>query len=138
MDMEIQDTEDNKVLQDVTSQSSPGPPHEAIFLVLSHLPLFELLFMSLVCKSLKDALDDDILVWLDIFIDKPLNSRVSDRILMEITSKASGRLKSLALIDCLAITDDGLQAVIAKNPLINKVFIFFYFEYYIVLNESEY
>lgn len=138
MDMEIQDTEDKKVLGEVTSQSSPGPPHEAIFLVLSHLPLFELLSMSLVCKSLKHALDDDILVWLDIFIDKPLNFRVSDRILMEITTKASGRLKSLALIDCLRITDDGLQAVIANNPLITKVFIFLYFDGYIVLNALQF
>lgn len=123
MDMEILDTEDKKVLEEVTSQSRPGPPHEAIFLVLSHLPLFELLSMSLVCKSLKDALDDDILLWLDILVDKPLNFRVSDHILMEITSKANGRLKSLALIDCVKITDDGLQAVIANNPLINKLYV---------------
>lgn len=121
--MEIQDTENKKVLQEVTSESSPGPPHEAMFLILSHLPLFELLSMSLVCKSFKDALDDDILLWLNIFVDKPLNFRVSDHILMEITSKANGRLKSLALIDCLRITDTGLQAVIANNPLINKVYI---------------
>lgn len=123
MDMEIQDPEDKKVVQEVTSRSSPGPPHEAILLVLSYLPLFELLSMSLVCKSFKDALDDDILLWLDIFVDRPLNFRVSDHILKEITSKAYGRLKSLALIDCPKITDDGLHAVIANNPLINKLYV---------------
>lgn len=129
MDMEILHTKQEIMLQEVTNnltKSQPGPPHDAIFLVLSRLPLFELLSMSQVCKSLKDAVDDDILLWLHIFIDKPLNSRVSDRTLVEITSKAHGRLKSLALIDCLQITDAGLQAVIANNPLINKVYILVY------------
>lgn len=104
------------------TESGPEPPHEAMFLVLAYLPLFELLSMCQVCKSLKKAIDDDdILPWLNLFIQKPLSSRVSDSILMDITSKANGRLKSLGLIDCTRITDYGLLAVVAHNPLIHKV-----------------
>ncbi|WOH07622.1 hypothetical protein DCAR_0727055 [Daucus carota subsp. sativus] len=126
MDMEVLDTEQENTSHEVTNnltQSRPGPPHDSVFLVLSRLPLVELLSMSLVCKSLKDAVDDDILLWLNIFVDKPLNSRISDHTLMDITSKANGRLKSLALIECLQITDAGLEAVVAKNPLINKLYV---------------
>ena len=126
MNLEVLDTEQENTSQEVNNnltESQPGPPHDSVFLVLSRLPLVELLSMSLVCKSLKDAVDDDILLWLNIFVDKPLNSRISDHTLMDITSKANGRLKSLALIECLQITDDGLQAVVAENPLINKVSI---------------
>lgn len=130
--MEISCTEHNKEQQEVANNfiqpgSGPEPPHEAMFLVLAYLPLFELLSMGQVCKSLKQALDNDILPWLNLLVENPLNSRVSDNILMEITSKANGRLKALGLIDCVKITDDGLQAVIANNPLINKArYIYIY------------
>lgn len=126
--MEISCPEHNKEQQEVDNNfiqpgSGPEPPHEAMFLVLAYLPLFELLSMGQVCKPIKQALDNDILPWLNLLVENPLNSRVSDNILMEITSKANGRLKTLGLIDCVKITDDGLQAVIANNPLINKLYI---------------
>ncbi|KAA8532528.1 hypothetical protein F0562_032656 [Nyssa sinensis] len=100
-----------------------GPPHEALFLVIAYLPLFELLSMNQVCKSLRDAVNNDILPWLNLVVNTPLNSRISDDILMKITSKANGRLRTLALINCTRITDDGLQSVIEKNPHINKLYI---------------
>lgn len=100
----------------------PTLPHEALFLVLAYLPLFELLAISEVCVSLRDAVHKDVLPWLNnIIVERPLNLRLSDEILMKITSKAIGRLKTLALMSCLKITDDGLQWVIDKNPHINKV-----------------
>lgn len=104
-----------------TQEVEPGPPHESLFLVLAYLPLFELLAMSEVCMSLRDAVHNDVLLWLNIIVERPLSLRLSDEILMKITSKASGRLKTLVLIDCEKITDDGLQLVIRKNPHINKV-----------------
>lgn len=99
-------------------------PNESILFVLAYLPLFELLTMARVCKSLRDAVNDDLLPWLKIVADRPLNWRISDDILMEVTSRANGKLQFLALINCVKITDDGLLRVIAQNPHITKVFKF--------------
>ncbi|KAE8076334.1 hypothetical protein FH972_014994 [Carpinus fangiana] len=99
------------------------PPHEALFLVLAYLPLFELLAISEVCVSLRDAVQKDVLPWLNIIVERPLNLRLNDEILMKITSKAIGRLKTLALINCFKISDDGLQWVVDRNPHINKLYI---------------
>ena len=98
-----------------------GPPHEALFLVLAYLPLLELLSMSAVCRSLRDAVDKDVLVWLHIIVEKPLNIMFSDELMLKLTSRANGRLRTLALIGCTKITDLGLLQVIEKNPHINKV-----------------
>lgn len=106
---------------DSINEEEPRPPHEALFLALAYLPLFELLAMSVVCLSLRDAVNKDILPWLNIIVDRPLNRRLSDEILMKITSKANGRLTTLALINCVRITNAGLQRVIEKNPFIKKV-----------------
>lgn len=106
---------------DSINEEEPRPPHEALFLALAYLPLFELLAMSVVCLSLRDAVNKDILPWLNIIVDRPLNRRLSDEILMKTTSKANGRLTTLALINCVRITNAGLQRVIEKNPFIKKV-----------------
>ncbi|KAF9599391.1 hypothetical protein IFM89_036948 [Coptis chinensis] len=104
----------------------PAQPHEALVLVLSYLNLFELLRMSQVCKSLRDAIESDILLWLDIVVEPPLNSRINDDNLLKCTSKAQGRLRSLVLPSCVKITDDGLLRVIQNNPHINKVYAFYH------------
>ncbi|KAF8398967.1 hypothetical protein HHK36_014832 [Tetracentron sinense] len=101
----------------------PDQPHKALFFVLAYLPLFELLSMIQVCRLLRDAVNHDVLLWLDIFVEKPLNLRISDNILMKITSKAHGRLRTLALYGCVRITDDGIQVVIENNPHINKLYV---------------
>ncbi|XP_024988310.1 F-box protein SKIP28 [Cynara cardunculus var. scolymus] len=104
--------------------SNTGQPHESFYLVLPYLPLFELLAMAEVCRSFTDALNDDILSWLNIVVDeKHRKRRISDGILMKITSKATGRLNTLVLINCTKITDHGLQDVIAMNPNINKLHV---------------
>ncbi|GKC18001.1 F-box protein SKIP28 [Tanacetum coccineum] len=101
-----------------------GQPHESLYLVLSYLPLFELLTMAQVCTSFKETLNNDILPWLNIVVDeKARKSRLSDEILMNITSRAMGRLKTLVLVNCVKITDDGLHNVIANNPSINKLHV---------------
>ncbi|XP_019164557.1 PREDICTED: F-box protein SKIP28 [Ipomoea nil] len=105
------------------SSEQSGPPPEAMFLILAYLPLYELLCMRQVCRSLRDAVNGDILPWLNITVEPPLHSRVSDDILMKMTAMADGRLASLALLNCFKITDDGLLRVIQKNPRINKLYI---------------
>nr|GMD13705.1 F-box protein SKIP28-like [Ipomoea batatas] len=106
-----------------TSEQQFGPPPEAMFLVLAYLPLYELLCMSQVCRSLRDAVKGDILPWLNIAVEAPLHSRISDDILMKITAVADGRLATLALLNCFKVTDDGLLRVIQKNPRISKLYI---------------
>ncbi|MCE3217194.1 hypothetical protein HAX54_010979 [Datura stramonium] len=105
------------------SHDQLGPPHEAMFLILPYLPLFELLSMTQVCKSFRDALKDDILPWLNIIVEKPLNTRFSDDFLVKIMSNAKGRLRVVALKNCFKITDEGLLQVIASNPLISKLYL---------------
>lgn len=106
---------------DAINEKEAGPPHEALFLILTYLPLFELLAMNQVCTSLRDAVNKDVLSWLNIIVDKALSLKLSDEILMKITSKANGRLRTLALMNCAKITDNGLQQVVEQNPLISKV-----------------
>ncbi|GER29799.1 F-box protein SKIP28 [Striga asiatica] len=113
--------EDDK--EDKTRLQEGSPPNEAIFFVLAYLPLFELLAMARVCKSLRDAINNDILPWLKLIVGPPLNWRLSDEILTKITSKAEGRLRVLALINCVKITDDGLLRVVAQNPHISKLLV---------------
>lgn len=104
-------------------EMEPGPPHEVLFLVLAYLPLLDLLAMTEVCSSLKDAVNKDVLLWLNIIVERPLNLRISDDTLMKITSKANGRLTTLALINSEKVTDAGLLRVVEKNPLIDKLYI---------------
>lgn len=105
------------------TSSQLSAPHEAMFLILPYLPLFELLSMSQVCKSFRDALKHDILPWLNIVVEKPINTRFSDEFLVKIMSKAKGRLNVVALRNCYKITDEGLLQVIASNPFINKLYL---------------
>ncbi|TXG57179.1 hypothetical protein EZV62_018492 [Acer yangbiense] len=103
--------------------SSSDSLHEALFLVLAYLPVYELVVMSEVCMALREAVSKDVLPWLNIIVQNPLSSRLSDDILIKITSKSNGRLTTLALIKCVNITDDALQRVIQNNPFIHKLYI---------------
>lgn len=104
-------------------EEEPEQPHEALFFVLAYLPVYELLSISEACISLRDAVKNDVLPWLKILVQRPLNYRLSDEILMELTSMANGKLRTLALVNCVKITDDGLQRVVERNPLIDKVLV---------------
>ncbi|XP_015895422.3 F-box protein SKIP28 isoform X2 [Ziziphus jujuba] len=111
------------IMEFTAQEGKQGEPHEALFLVLAYLPLFELLSMNKVCMSLRDAVKNDVLPWLNIVVQRPLNYRLTDEILMEITAKANGKLTTLALINCVKITDDALQRIVERNPLIDKLYI---------------
>ena len=73
---------------------SSGPPHQALSLVLAYLPLYELLSMNQVCKSFRDAINNDVLIWLDIIVERRLSLRLTyETSLIKIASKADGRLR---------------------------------------------
>ncbi|KAL5553220.1 hypothetical protein UlMin_040621 [Ulmus minor] len=103
--------------------SSVQSPHEALFLALAYLPTLELLATSQVSRSLRDAVKNDVLPWMNIVIEKPLSNRLSDHKLRQITSMARGRVTTLALINCEKLSDSGLQQVVQENPHINKLHI---------------
>ena len=105
----------------VKDWKASGPPHEALSLVLAYLPLYELLSMNQACKSFRDAITNDILIWLEIIVERRLSFRITDESLIKIASKANGRPQNLTLLNCVRITDAGLMRVVNENPHISKV-----------------
>ncbi|XP_054809830.1 F-box protein SKIP28-like [Prosopis cineraria] len=105
------------------SQEKAEPPHEALFHVLPYLSVGELLAMSQVCISLRDAVNKDVLPWRNFLVQPPLSSNLSDQILLRLASKANGGLRTLALVNCTKISDYGLQRVVEENPFINKLYL---------------
>ncbi|KAD3641105.1 hypothetical protein E3N88_30329 [Mikania micrantha] len=92
-----------------------GAPHDALFLALGHLGVRDLLSVERVCKSLRDGVRDDPLLWRNIIIDHPVGESFTDDSLLRITSRANGSLQSLSLFKCLKITDMGLKNVFQQN-----------------------
>ncbi|CAI9096745.1 OLC1v1032955C1 [Oldenlandia corymbosa var. corymbosa] len=121
--MNFHQESEEAIIASPIQESGDGFPHEALFLALSYLPVYELLVLNQVCRSFREALKNDILPWLNIVVGKPLNKRLNDDHLFNLTSKAQGRLHTLALLNCSRITDDGLLKVIAANPLITQLWL---------------
>ncbi|KAJ6909605.1 hypothetical protein NC652_020549 [Populus alba x Populus x berolinensis] len=59
-----------------------GAPHKVLFLVFAYLNVPELLVMSEACMLLRDAVDKDVIMAGYHIIEKPLNSRLYDEILV--------------------------------------------------------
>ena len=100
-----------------------GAPHDAMFYALSYLGVQDLLSVERVCRSLNYAVKSDFLLWRSINIDWPLNERINDDALVNLTSRAQGNLQTLSLVHCAWITDIGLSRVFDSNPRLTKVSI---------------
>lgn len=98
-----------------------GDPHEAFVLALSYLETRDLLLVECVCRSLCSTIRNDSLLWRNLHIDQPLNERITDEILVQLTNRAEGNLQCLSLIKCPKITDDGLRRVLETNPKLTKL-----------------
>jgi hypothetical protein len=96
-------------------------PHPALSFSLSYLGLSDLLVVERVCKSLHSTVRGDPLLWRNIDIDQPLNERITDDVLLQLTNRAQGNLRCLRLVECTRITDDGLKRVLEVNPKLVKV-----------------
>ncbi|KAI5385238.1 F-box protein SKIP14 [Lathyrus oleraceus] len=96
-------------------------PHPAIIYSLPYLGLSGLLAVERVCKYLHFTVRTDTLLWKSIHVDQPLNERITDDVLLELTSRAQGKLECLSLVECSRITDDGLRRVLEVNPKIIKL-----------------
>ncbi|KAI4379085.1 hypothetical protein MLD38_005424 [Melastoma candidum] len=98
-----------------------GQPHTALFLVVPRLGLRELLSVAQVCVSLRDAVDKDVLPWLDIMVGDILCRRLSGEMLLKLTAKAEGKVRSLGLSNCIKISEEALLAVVIGNPNIETL-----------------
>lgn len=96
-------------------------PHPALSFCLSYLGLPDLLVVEGVCKYLQSTVRGDPLLWRSIHIDQPLNERITDDVLLELTNRAQGNLQCLSLVECTRITDEGLKRVLLANPKLIKV-----------------
>ncbi|RVW35425.1 F-box protein SKIP14 [Vitis vinifera] len=96
-------------------------PHAAVSFALGYLGLRDLLSVERVCRSLRATVQSDPLLWRSIHVDQPLNERITDDILLQLTRRAQGNLQGLHLVECPRITDDGLKRVLESNPRLTKV-----------------
>ncbi|KAL5997374.1 hypothetical protein ACLOJK_008304 [Asimina triloba] len=98
-----------------------GVPHDALLYALSYLGVKDLLTVERVCKTMHSAVQNDALLWRRIYIEAPLSSKITDDALLQLTSKAQGRLQYLNLVECSSITDEGLMHVLESNPRLTKL-----------------
>ncbi|KAI4350563.1 hypothetical protein L6164_005010 [Bauhinia variegata] len=103
-------------LSKIDDDGQGGVPHDAMFLVLGYLDVMDLLSVEQVCKSLRDTVRTDPLLWRSIHVDQLLSVRITDDTLVKLSSRAQGTLQCLSLINCIWITDSGLTSVLQSNP----------------------
>ncbi|XP_074309937.1 F-box protein SKIP14 [Silene latifolia] len=105
----------------VEEEEDDGSPHPALSFALAYLGVRDLVVVERVCKSLQFTVLNDPLLWKSIHIDYPLNSRVTDDVLVQLTNRAQGHLQCLSLVDCKGVTNDGLRRVLESNPRLTKL-----------------
>ncbi|KAK7364872.1 hypothetical protein VNO80_13616 [Phaseolus coccineus] len=98
-----------------------GDPHDGLFFVLDYLGMRDLLSVERVCRSLRDAVKGDPLLWRTVHINQPLNEKITDDALVKLTNRAQGTLQCLILVNCLWITDSGLRSVLQSNTGLMKL-----------------
>jgi hypothetical protein len=100
---------------------SDGAPHPAFAFALGYLGVRDLLLVETVCRSLRYTVRSDPLLWRSIHIDQPLNEKITEDVLLQLTDRAQGNLQCLSLVKCPRITDDGLKQLLKSNPRLTKV-----------------
>lgn len=107
----------------IYSEVDGGALHAALNFALYHLGVQDLLSVERACRSLHSAVQGDPLLWRNIHIDQPLNEKITDDSLLQLTNRARGNLQCLSLVECSRITDEGLKRVLESNPRLTKVSI---------------
>ncbi|GJW62633.1 glyceraldehyde-3-phosphate dehydrogenase, cytosolic, partial [Tanacetum coccineum] len=97
-----------------------GVVPDGLFFALGYLGTRDLVSVEGVCKSLRDGVRNDPLLWRSVHVDQPLGESFGDEALMRVTDRANGMLQSLSLVKCLKVTDDGLKNVIQRNLGLTK------------------
>lgn len=96
-------------------------PHPALAFCLGYLGIRDLLSVERVCKSLRDTVQSDSLLWKTIHVGQPLNDRLTDDILLRLTNRAQGNLQCLSLVECSKITEGCLRQILDDNPRLTKL-----------------
>lgn len=104
-----------------SSEGDIGAPHAAFSFALDYLSVRDLLVVETVCRSLRSTVRGDPLLWRSIHIEQPLNEKITDDVLLQLTNRAQGSLQCLSLVECPRITDDGLKFVLQSNHRLTKV-----------------
>ncbi|KAJ9564320.1 hypothetical protein OSB04_000286 [Centaurea solstitialis] len=115
------DDDDDGCDDDNGDDGNLGSPPDALFFALGYLGMRDLLCVERVCKSLRDGVRNDPLLWRSIYIDQPSGETFSDESLLRMTNRANGSLQSLSLVKCSKITDNGLKIVFQRNPGVTKL-----------------
>ncbi|KAG9158944.1 hypothetical protein Leryth_013327 [Lithospermum erythrorhizon] len=113
--------EDESCSEDYVDDNDGGCPPDALNYALSYLPVKDLFSVERVCKSLRDSVQNDPLLWRNISIDHPLSYKMTDDALVRLTNRAQGRLQSLSLLQCFKITNYSLKQVLENNPSLTKL-----------------
>lgn len=96
-------------------------PAEALFYALPYMGLQDILSMERVCKSLRDWIRSDVLLWQQLHVEPPLSKKFSDEALLQLTSRSKGQLQCLSMVDCLRITEGAVEQVVYSNPRLSKL-----------------
>ncbi|KAK8653253.1 hypothetical protein V6N13_127262 [Hibiscus sabdariffa] len=117
--------DESKGLEDckgiICDASEGGDPSDALFFALGYLGVKDLLAVERVCRSLRDVVRSDALLWRSIHIEHSLSRRITNDALLKLTNRAQGALECLSLAGCIKITDDGLRCVFESNPKLTKL-----------------
>lgn len=119
-----QQTEGSHEDDRICCDGEEGIPHTALIFSLGYLGVRDLLVVEKACRSLCSTVRSDPLLWRTIHIDQPLNEKITDDALLQLTNRAQGNLQCLSLVECPRITDDGLKRVLESNPRLTKVRLF--------------
>ncbi|KAF7018157.1 hypothetical protein CFC21_031471 [Triticum aestivum] len=101
----------------------PGEPHAALFFALGYMRLPELLACWRVCRLLGEAVAVDPLLWRRVAVERPLSGRMTDQVLLKLTARAEGTLRSLRLFGCVHVSDAGLLRVVEHNPRVTEIYV---------------
>ncbi|XP_062105528.1 F-box protein SKIP14 [Humulus lupulus] len=122
--MDVEDRIFNDEVMETGDSQGQGDAHEAISYALRFLDYEDLLSVERVCKSLREYVIGDSLLWRSINIGWPFCQKINDDTLVKLTSKAEGALENLSLVHCNKITADGLQRVFDNNPKLTKLCLY--------------
>ncbi|CAN8253755.1 unnamed protein product [Cochlearia groenlandica] len=97
-------------------------PREGFELVFPYLEMRDVLAVERVCRSLRDYVRKETFLWKTIDLTGSIpRGKVTDGVLLKLTSRAQGNLRCLNLGGCAEISDDCLRQVLSSNPSITKL-----------------
>ncbi|KAJ4901116.1 F-box protein SKIP14 [Raphanus sativus] len=118
---EVLSLKDGQVAESSGRGGENANVHPAFGFCLYRLGVKDLLSVSMVCKSLRTVVCDDSLLWKHIHISQPLNEKITDEALLQLTERAQGTMQCLRLVDCSRITEDCLKQVLERNSQVVKL-----------------